>query len=70
MDSPVTIVMGHVPVPEVFFRNGLIATDTTGGIDGELSCVLLPENIVLQSGNVPPRPLSQPERKKPWWQIW
>lgn len=70
MDSPVTVVMGHVPVSEVLFRNGLIATDTTGGLEGELSCVLLPENVVLQSGNLPPRPLAPAVTKKPWWQIW
>ncbi len=69
-DSPVTIVVGHVPVPEVFFSNGLIATDTTGGIEGELSCVLLPENVVIQSGSGAARPIRMPTRKKPWWQIW
>ena len=49
-DSPVTVVMGHVPIPRVQFSNGMIATDTTGGVGGDLSCVLLPENIVLTSG--------------------
>lgn len=70
MDAPVTIVVGHVPVPEVTFANGQIATDTTGGVGGELSCVLLPENVVLQSGSALPRPISKPVEKKPWWKIW
>lgn len=47
---PVTIVLGHVPIPEVHFGDQIIATDTTGGLTGELSCVLLPENVVLKSG--------------------
>lgn len=47
---PVTIVLGHVPNPEVHFGDQIIGTDTTGGLTGELSCVLLPENVVLKSG--------------------
>ena len=51
---PVTIVQGHVPLTEVYFGPQIIGVDTTGGIDGELSCVLLPENIVLTSAAEPP----------------
>ncbi len=46
---PVTVVQGHVPIPEVLFGDRIIATDTTGGRQGKLSCVLLPENTVLTS---------------------
>jgi len=46
---PVTIVLGHVPLPEVYFGDRIIAMDTTGGVQGDLSCVLLPENVVLTS---------------------
>jgi len=69
-DSPVPIVVGHVPLPEVTFSNGMITTDTSGGVGGELSCILLPENIVLQSGFGQPRPLKTSAQKRPWWKIW
>jgi serine/threonine protein phosphatase 1 len=48
---PVTVVQGHVPLQEVHFGNQIIGTDTTGGLQGDLSCVLLPENIVLTSAD-------------------
>ncbi|MCH2210837.1 MAG: metallophosphoesterase [Fuerstiella sp.] len=51
---PVTVVQGHVPLQEVHFGDRIIGTDTTGGVSGDLSCVLLPENIVLTSGNFAP----------------
>lgn len=71
MDCPVTVVLGHVPIPQVEIRNGQIATDTTGGVGGELSCVLLPENIVLRSGNsVPQHVQKTPPPKKSWWKPW
>jgi serine/threonine protein phosphatase 1 len=74
-DCPVTVVVGHVPLKEVRFGQGVIGTDTTGGVMGELSCVLLPENIVITSGDDPPpgpqRPgQTQPQQKKPWWKPW
>lgn len=71
MDSPVTIVMGHVPLPQVEIRNGQIATDTSGGVGGELSCVLLPENVVLRSG-MSTAQQAQPvaQAKKSWWRPW
>lgn len=78
MDCPVPVVIGHVPVPAVQFGNGLICTDTSGGVDGELSCVLLPERVVLQSsrpgatprGPVAPPPTAPPRQQKPWWKVW
>lgn len=71
MDSPVTIVLGHVPVPRVTFNNGQIATDTTGGVGGELSCVLLPENVVLQSGNPSAqRSVTADSMPRAWWKVW
>lgn len=72
-DCPVTVVVGHVPLPQVRFGRGVIGTDTTGGVQGELSCVLLPENIVITSGDDPPgghRPPPPPAKKKPWWRPW
>lgn len=70
MDAPVPIVVGHVPLPQVRFGNGMITTDTTGGTSGELSCVLLPENTVLQSGNGRPQLVSANVQKRPWWKVW
>lgn len=67
-DCPVPVVIGHVPVPKVQIGNGMIAIDTTGGVTGALSCVLLPENIVLQSGSSGPSPIEAPVKKKrAWW---
>lgn len=81
-DCPVTVVIGHVPLPKVQFGNGIIATDTSGGLGGDLSCVLLPENHVITSGGGAPQssvatntgrsrrePEATPE-KKPWWKPW
>ena len=54
-ECPVTVVQGHVPLREVYFGDQIIGTDTTGGVEGDLSCVLLPENIVLTSAEeLPP----------------
>ncbi|MFK7819917.1 MAG: metallophosphoesterase [Planctomycetaceae bacterium] len=50
-DSPVTIVSGHVRMPEVTFGDRRLLVDTTGGTEGDLSCVLLPENIIISSGS-------------------
>ncbi|MEZ6122744.1 MAG: metallophosphoesterase [Planctomycetaceae bacterium] len=74
-DCPVTVVVGHVPLPQVRFGKGVIGTDTTGGVVGDLSCVLLPENIVITSGDGPDARYSaegSPKSggKKPWWQVW
>ncbi|MEW4526144.1 metallophosphoesterase [Maioricimonas sp. JC845] len=49
-DCHATVVSGHVPVESVYFGPKRILTDTTGGIGGDLSCVLLPEGRVITSG--------------------
>ncbi|MDB4614131.1 metallophosphoesterase [bacterium] len=68
MDCPVTVVAGHVKVPEVDFQNKKILIDTTGGTEGDLSCVLLPENQVITSGLNPSRgPVGVRPEKKSWW---
>ena len=54
-DCPHTIVSGHVPVSEVKFGHRKILIDTTGGVAGDLSCVLLPERQVITSGLDTPR---------------
>ena len=74
-DCPVTVGVGHVPLPQVHFGNRVIGTDTTGGVQGDLSCVLLPENVVITSGEDPPggRPVprqAHTAKKKPWWRPW
>lgn len=78
-DCPVTVVSGHVPIPKVQFANGVIGIDTTGGVGGELSCVLLPENQVITSSvgdsGVPRSDAGRNSRpqeaeKKPWWKAW
>ncbi|MCA9048205.1 MAG: metallophosphoesterase [Planctomycetaceae bacterium] len=73
-DCPVTVVVGHTPLPQVRFGDRVIGIDTTGGVFGDLSCVLLPENVVITSGDDPPMEL-QPEalpqeRARPWWKPW
>ncbi|MCA9064272.1 MAG: metallophosphoesterase [Planctomycetaceae bacterium] len=75
-DCPVTVVVGHVPLPGVYFGNGMIGTDTGAGSGADLSCVLLPENVVLTSAEeAPPQPaaavpVQDPVRKRPWWRAW
>jgi serine/threonine protein phosphatase 1 len=49
-DCDKVVVSGHVPVPTVQMDRKRILCDTTGGVAGELSCVLLPERTVLTSG--------------------
>ncbi|MCA9117432.1 MAG: metallophosphoesterase [Planctomycetaceae bacterium] len=53
-DCPLTVVSGHVPVKNVFFDERRIRVDTTGGSQGELSAVLLPENRVFTSAGEQP----------------
>jgi len=72
-DCPFTIVSGHVHVPEVIFKQKRLLIDTTGGFGGDLSCVLLPENQVITSGNdSTPRTVaaSSEQSSKSWWKIW
>lgn len=69
---PVTVVQGHVPMQRVHFGDRIIGTDTTGGTSGELSCVLLPERVVLRSGGgmqqMAPPPSAR-RRKRSWWRF-
>ena len=71
-DCPFTIVSGHVPVPEVQFSHRKILIDTTGGVAGDLSCVLLPEGRVVTSGHGTSRrparrPAAPPVKEKTGW---
>lgn len=50
-DCKKLVVSGHVKVPEVRFGRNRLLIDTTGGFDGDLSCVLLPERKVITSGS-------------------
>ncbi len=52
-DCRATVVSGHVCVPRVVLQDRRIRLDTTGGLDGDLSCVLLPEKKVITSGEAP-----------------
>ena len=53
VDCRQTVVTGHVRVPRVEFHDRRIRVDTTGGVDGDLSCVLLPEKKVITSSAEP-----------------
>ncbi len=48
-DCPLTVISGHVRQPDVIFREKRILVDTTGGLSGNLSAVLLPERKVVTS---------------------
>lgn len=70
-DCPLTVVSGHVRVPQVTVRPRRILIDTTGGEDGDLSCVLLPEKTILTSGTGT-QPVAAPASSKPgrsWWRV-
>lgn len=70
-DCPLTVVSGHVRVPKVILRPKRILIDTTGGEDGDLSCVLLPEKTVLTSGSGA-QPVAATIGEKPaksWWRL-
>lgn len=72
-DCPFTVVSGHVPMPEVTFRRKRLLVDTTGGFQGDLSCVLLPENQVISSGSDPaPQTVvaASDGSSKKWWKVW
>ena len=66
-DCPVAAVSGHVRVPQVAFRKKRILVDTSGGEDGPLSAVLLPEKKVVSSQEMA-RPDSRPPKSR--WRIW
>ena len=69
-DCPLTVVSGHVCVPKVTIRPKRILIDTTGGIEGDLSCVLLPEKTIISSGSTPAVATGSTEKPaKRWWQV-
>lgn len=68
-DCPVPVVSGHVKVPAVQLRPKRILLDTTGGFDGELSCVLLPEKQILTSAG-PVEAAATASGGRSWWKIW
>lgn len=59
------IISGHVPTAEVVIRPKRILTDTTGGLRGELSCVILPECRILQSRGGADRAVTQADQSMP-----
>lgn len=61
-DCDRTVVSGHVQVPRVVLQPSRILLDTTGGLGGDLSCVLLPEREVVsaETADAAATPL-------PWW---
>lgn len=65
-DCPLTVVSGHVYVPEVQVCSKRILVDTTGGTTGELSCLLLPEKKVIASG----AEAVAAGGGKSWWKLW
>ena len=62
LDCRKTVISGHVPVPVVQFAHQRILIDTTGGVEGDLSCVLLPELKVITSGTE-----AEPAQKTKGW---
>lgn len=70
-DCPLTIVSGHVCVPSVEFSRRRVLLDTTGGEDGDLSCVLLPEKKVLTSADDSAGDVREPTGSgRKWWKAW
>lgn len=55
------VVSGHAYVPQVVFSRKRILVDTTGGSQGSMSCVLLPENqVIFADPTLAYEPLWQP----------
>jgi serine/threonine protein phosphatase 1 len=74
-DCPLTVVSGHVKVDQVVLRPKRILVDTTGGSEGDLSCVLMPEKQIISSGNGPSGRPGRPTApassgKAAWWNLW
>jgi serine/threonine protein phosphatase 1 len=69
-DCPAVVVSGHVPVREVILKPNRLLIDTTGGRGGDLSCVLLPEFVVISSSGGPPQSLLEEADERPWWKFW
>lgn len=67
-DCPKMVISGHVWVPKVTIRRRKILCDTTGGVEGHLSAVLLPEMQILNSGSsgpVSPQTTTVPAQREP-----
>jgi hypothetical protein len=49
-----------------------ILVDTTGGTEGELSCLLMPEGTVISSSDVTDEEFAEPSSsgRGPWWKFW
>ncbi len=69
-DCPFTVVSGHVRVPEVQIERNRILLDTTGGVEGPLSCVLLPENRVINSEGRQADSRVAAGESRSWWKLW
>lgn len=71
-DCPVSVVSGHVTMPQVVINRKRILCDTTGGRSGDLSCVLLPENVVVSSGSNQQTHIAARKEQpaKAWWKVW
>jgi serine/threonine protein phosphatase 1 len=69
-DCPVPVVSGHVRVPQVSIKKRRILVDTTGGVGGDLSCVLLPERAVITSSSSHLATVGQSHQTRPWWKLW
>ena len=78
IDCDKIVVSGHVPQEDVVAWPQRILCDTTGGVVGELSCVLLPEMQIIDSGPVaepgrtpsaPPVP-GIPAGPSKWYEFW
>ncbi|MCG6158054.1 metallophosphoesterase [Rubinisphaera margarita] len=79
-DCRQTVVSGHVWFRDVIFGDRRILCDTTGGREGALSAVLLPERQVLTSSRQrravsapPPQPVGysrEPDQARSWWKFW
>ena len=72
LDCPLILVSGHVKVDEVIVKPRRILVDTTGGIEGELSCLLMPEGTVISSSDATDEEFAEhsPSDRKPWWKFW
>ena len=66
------LVSGHVKVDEVIVKPRRILVDTTGGIEGELSCLLMPEGTVISSSDATDEDFAEPSSsgRGPWWKFW
>lgn len=77
-DCPLAVVSGHVKVDEAVITPRRILVDTTGGDSGELSCVLLPESLVITSDRMERAPFSpinvlpkaSTAKTSSWWGLW